>query len=71
VEDNGIGIAPEDQTRVFHLFERVYPTEQYEGAGIGLTIVQKAIERMGGRMGLESAVGAGSKFWIELRRAEE
>jgi PAS domain S-box-containing protein len=70
VEDNGIGIAPEDQTRVFRLFERVCPPEQYEGTGIGLTIVQKAIERMGGRMGLESACGEGSKFWIELRCAE-
>ena len=71
VEDNGIGIALEDQKRLFRIFDRVYATDKYEGTGIGLAIVQKAVERMGGRLGLESTVGKGSKFWIELRRAEE
>jgi PAS domain S-box-containing protein len=71
VEDNGVGIAPEDQKRLFRIFERVYATDKYEGTGIGLAIVQKAVERMGGRVGLDSTPGQGSKFWIELRRAEE
>ncbi len=69
IEDNGLGIAPEDQKRIFRIFERVYPKEQYEGTGIGLAIVQRAVERLGGRLGVESAPGQGSKFWIELRRA--
>jgi signal transduction histidine kinase len=66
-EDNGIGIAPEHQGHIFEMFHRLH--QQYEGTGIGLAIVQKAIERLGGRVGLESAVGQGSKFWVELRRA--
>ena len=66
VEDNGLGIAPEDQRRIFHMFERVNPPEKYEGTGIGLAIVQKAVERMEGRVGVESVPGQGSKFWIEL-----
>ncbi len=69
VEDNGIGIASEDQERIFHLFERVKETEDYSGTGIGLAIVRKGIQRMGGHLGLESEPGKGSKFWIELRRA--
>lgn len=69
VQDNGVGIAPEDQSRLFRIFERVFPNDKYEGTGIGLAIVQKAVERMGGRVGVESAPGQGSKFWIELKRA--
>lgn len=65
VEDNGIGIAPENQQRIFQAFERVQ-TEGYEGTGIGLAIVAKGIERMGGRVGVESALGTGSRFWIQL-----
>ncbi|HWQ90863.1 MAG TPA: chemotaxis protein CheB [Clostridia bacterium] len=68
IADNGIGIATEDQTRIFRMFERVHAAAEYEGTGIGLTIVRKAVERMGGRVGLESAPGEGSKFWIELRK---
>jgi PAS domain S-box-containing protein len=67
VEDNGIGIGPEDQRRVFQIFERVHSAERYEGTGIGLAIVQKAVERMGGRVGVQSSLGHGTKFWIELR----
>ena len=68
-EDNGIGIAPEDQRRIFGMFERVHSNQDYEGTGIGLTIVAKAVERMGGHVGVESAVGQGSRFWLELPRA--
>jgi PAS domain S-box-containing protein len=67
-EDNGIGIAPEDHTRIFRLFERIHPDVEYEGTGIGLTIVRKAIERMGGDVGVESKLGRGSKFWIQLKK---
>ncbi len=69
VEDNGVGIAPNDQVRIFKMFERVNRATAYEGTGMGLTIVQKAVERMGGQMGVESEVGQGSKFWIQLKGA--
>lgn len=65
VEDNGIGIPPEFHERIFQVFQRLHTTV-YAGTGIGLAIVQKGVERMGGRVGLVSAPGEGSKFWIEL-----
>lgn len=67
-KDNGIGIAPEDHGRIFRLFERVHPCSEYEGTGIGLTIVRKAVERMGARVGFESELGQGSTFWIQLKK---
>lgn len=69
-EDNGIGIKPEHQRRIFNMFERVHPEGNYEGTGIGLTIVRKAMEKMGGKVGVESDGQHGSRFWIELRSAE-
>jgi PAS domain S-box-containing protein len=68
VEDNGIGIAPEYRDRIFRIFERLHGVETYPGTGIGLAIVQKGVERLGGRAGVESVEGAGSKFWIELKK---
>lgn len=69
VQDNGIGIRPEYHHRVFRIFERLHADGAYSGTGIGLAIVQKGVERMHGRVGLESEVGKGSCFWIELPRA--
>ncbi|MBD1870939.1 response regulator [Cyanobacteria bacterium FACHB-471] len=66
IEDNGIGIAPQHRDRIFRIFERLHGVESYPGTGIGLAIVQRSIERMGGRSGVESQVGQGSRFWIEL-----
>jgi PAS domain S-box-containing protein len=68
VEDHGIGISPEFQERIFQVFQRLHTT-QYPGTGIGLAIVQKGMERMGGQAGVVSALGVGSKFWIELKQA--
>ena len=68
VEDNGIGIAPEHQEQIFRPFMRLHG-DRYAGTGIGLAIVQKGIERMGGRIGLESTPGQGSRFWFELKKA--
>jgi signal transduction histidine kinase len=68
-EDNGIGITREDLTRIFGIFERVHPREIFEGTGIGLAIVRKAVERMGGTVGVESDPGKGSRFWLELPAA--
>ena len=69
VEDNGIGVPPDRQARLFRIFERVHPDSNYEGTGIGLAIVRKAIERMGGTVGVISDGESGSTFWIELPAA--
>lgn len=66
IEDNGIGIAPEHHERIFGLFERLHDTRAYAGTGVGLALVRKAAERMGGRAGLESTPGQGSRFWVDL-----
>jgi signal transduction histidine kinase len=71
VEDNGIGIDPAHHARIFQMFGRVHHNKSYEGTGMGLTIVKKAVERMGGALGLESKLGQGSRFWIELPAAPE
>jgi PAS domain S-box-containing protein len=70
VEDNGIGIAPNLQHRLFRMFERVHPELKHEGMGVGLAIVRKAVERMGGAVGIESDGVHGSRFWVKLRAAE-
>ena len=69
VEDNGIGIRPEHQAKIWGMFERVHPREKYEGTGIGLAIVRKAVERMGGSIGVESTGENGSRFWIQIPAA--
>jgi PAS domain S-box-containing protein len=66
IEDNGIGIKPEHHERVFLMFERIHPPGKFEGNGIGLTIVRKSIEKMGGRVGVQSDGQHGSRFWLEL-----
>jgi signal transduction histidine kinase len=71
VEDNGIGIAPENLERIFGAFARLHGKQDYPGTGLGLTIVRKGAERMGGRAGVESELGKGSRFWVELRRANK
>jgi PAS domain S-box-containing protein len=68
VEDKGLGIDPEHHERIFGVFERL-DQKSYPGTGIGLAIVRRAIERMGGRVGLESVPGKGSRFYIELQKA--
>ncbi len=66
VEDNGIGIEPQYHERIFRVFERLHGVETYPGTGIGLAIVRKGMERLGGRVGVESQLDKGSRFWIEL-----
>jgi signal transduction histidine kinase len=65
-QDNGIGIAPEHHERIFRVFDRLHSLEAYPGTGIGLAVVRKGMERMGGRVGVESALGQGSTFWVEF-----
>jgi PAS domain S-box-containing protein len=67
VEDNGIGIPKAFQHRLFGMFQRA--SNEQEGTGIGLAIVRKVVDRMGGKVGLESEEGQGSRFWVELPRA--
>jgi signal transduction histidine kinase len=69
IEDNGIGIQPEYHERIFRMFERLHGVGTYPGTGIGLAIVRKGVERMGGRVGVESLAGSGSRFWLELPAA--
>lgn len=69
IEDNGIGIPRGAQEKIFRMFQRMHSESAYPGTGIGLAIVKKAVERMGGRVGLESAPGRGSTFRVELLSA--
>ncbi|HWD92483.1 MAG TPA: ATP-binding protein [Verrucomicrobiae bacterium] len=66
VEDNGIGIEKEFHEKIFGLFERLHPSHAFPGTGLGLAIVRKGVERMGGRVGLESQAERGTRFWVEL-----
>ncbi|MFN2384960.1 MAG: ATP-binding protein [Thermoanaerobaculia bacterium] len=68
VRDHGIGIAPEDQERVFERFERVGPAGQVAGLGLGLWIVREAAGVMLGKISLASRRGEGSEFRVELPR---
>lgn len=68
-EDNGIGIDPDLQGKIFGMFERGHTDRKYDGTGIGLAIVKKAVLRMRGEVGVFSTPGQGSRFWIQLPRA--
>lgn len=68
-QDNGIGIPAEAQGRLFAIFQRVHDDKKYPGTGIGLAIVRKAVERMGGHVFLESEVGVGTRFCVRLPKS--
>ncbi|MBC7869758.1 MAG: sensor histidine kinase, partial [Chitinophagaceae bacterium] len=65
VRDNGNGLTPEEQTRVFTPFTRLNQVK-VEGHGLGLSVVQRIVDKLGGQVGLESSVGQGSIFSFTL-----
>ena len=67
IEDKGIGIPKAAHLRIFGMFQR--SSNDHEGTGIGLAIVRKVVERMGGNVGVESEEDSGSRFWVDLPRA--
>lgn len=70
VRDNGVGFDMKYHDRIFNIFQRLNPNEEYPGTGIGLAIVRKAMERMGGRAWAESQPGEGATFYLELPKVE-
>jgi PAS domain S-box len=67
-EDEGIGIEGRSHKRIFGIFQSLHPHGAYEGTGIGLAIVRRAVERMGGKVGVQSEPGHGSRFWVDLKK---
>lgn len=65
IEDNGVGISPDDYERLFEMFTRLY-TVKTDGFGLGLSIVHRIITRLKGQVGVESTPGGGSTFWFTL-----
>jgi len=70
VSDNGIGIAPEYQEKIFNMFQRLHSYEEYPGTGIGLAIVRKSANLMNGQVWVESELGHGSRFFVKLIQAK-
>jgi signal transduction histidine kinase len=70
VRDHGIGVAAEYRERIFGVFERLHDSASYPGTGVGLAIVKRAVEKMRGRVGVDSRTGEGSTFWLELPLAQ-
>ena len=66
VQDNGLGFDMKFHDRIFAIFQRLLRAEDYPGTGVGLAMVRKAMERMGGRVWAESRLGHGATFTLEL-----
>jgi|GEM_PF-6376806 len=69
VKDNGIGIEPRFHEQIFGPFKRLHGMDEYPGTGIGLAVVKKLVDYLGGHIGVESALDQGSVFWLQLVKA--
>ncbi len=71
VRDNGIGIEPRYHQQIFGVFQRLHTREEYEGTGVGLAIVRKALSKLHGSVRVESQLGEGSTFFVVLPKTQE
>ena len=70
IEDNGIGIPKDQQKKIFGMFQRLHRSGEYPGTGIGLALVRKSLDRIGGAICLDSEPGRGSRFCVRLSLAD-
>lgn len=70
IQDNGIGIDPDHVDLLFNVFQRLNTRDEFDGSGIGLAVCKKIVEQHDGRIWLKSEVGAGSTFYVALKKAQ-